>query len=1092
MFAAGVLFVKYQMEGVRERVERLASDRTGSNLEIGRVRVTGLRGVEIADLHTRLATESGASVDVRVPAALLYVDLVDLLSGRINVELVRLDDAVIEVVREPNGAWLKDKETAVPAPEVSTTEDEGSAAAPVPQESPASDAEVEAPEARLAEPAMAEIKSESETEPQSDTKLEEKSKTETPPSPGSQGEDSANTSMEAGLVTVSELPAPSVPKHTDPAKDIFEAIDSVLPTFAFRVAGENCRVSVRNLVGDSSLSLTNTRFDVFRLSDSPEMSGSISGTLGDNPDKQIDLRVRYASAEDFDIRVSHNQITPEDVNIFLPAEQQVFEQGALQPQVRLSGFPNDTIVLSLEAPYTGLVFRGQPDFLPPLSGRLSAFAQYDLATRTIRITAARAESPEFASDLTGEVSFQGVEPVLNLALRAQRLPVRDILNGFLAEQGAKFGVADLQLNTPYDLSLTVNGPPSAPIFSARAELDSGSLKLEPDNAILPRGEITLGRVDVSWDTSKTVPTGCIVVQNGFLEHKATDLRAEQIAGTLCLRDDALVLEPFTAMFTKNPLSGKVRFDLATQSATFELNGSLSSIETTPLHKPAKELTLAGTAGLRASGTASAAGATIDASVDLTQTRVDFEWWLTKPAGTGAVLHGVHIDYKPKKKIDISGGITLDGAEFDALVNVAWRKGKYDLERIRAKTAGFSAATADRCLNVPYAMAGGGVQNATFNWDREPSLPEANRWSLEGDIDHAVLTPRTSEVPVVVREAHVIAQIESLADTQSKLTINAKEASIPSFKEEWLIPLESEADPDFVKQFAAKKKNYWTYELKAGSLSLPPWNAVNFEAEAKDDDTAFHMNRFTGTVGEGTLSGEYHLREEDRYGSLKAKWDGIPSESLLAHLELPPMLTGKCTGNVDYAMDQDDPATLDGKGYFEVKEGKFSADFLVAQLQGTLEGDLSALPPSLAFSRLGADVEMKGDRIGTKNLFLESSGLKLSGNGSYISNGDMDYDIQVSLTPETAARIPAMQTYFNLEGHRLTQSELTLGFHISGPSFRPQSSVAGLPPVGVTLVSGAFEMTSDALSIVDLPRQLLVDLFKIGGGIVGGGASNRSR
>src|SRR5205085_2724564 len=130
----------------------------------------------------------------------------------------------------------------------------------------------------------------------------------------------------------------------------------------------------------------------------------------------------------------------------------------------------------------------------------SAFAQYDIATSTLRVTAARADSPEFSGDLDGTVSFAAEEPQLDLRMRAQKLPVRDWLNSFMAEQGGKFGVADLQLNTPYDVSLALTGTPAKPVFSARAELESGQLKLEPDNDMLPRGSIKLGRVDVSWDT----------------------------------------------------------------------------------------------------------------------------------------------------------------------------------------------------------------------------------------------------------------------------------------------------------------------------------------------------------------------------------------------------------------------------------------------------------------------------------------------------------------------------------------------------------------------------------------------------------------
>ncbi len=1042
LFAGAVLFVKYQMEGVRERVERLASERTGSNFTLGRVRVTGLRGVEIENLSAKFAAEGDAEVQLTVPSALLYVDLVDLLYGRINVEQVRLDQAVLEVTRAPSGAWVASAEAPVPPPEDAA-----------PAEGEASSAPAAAP--TTPETATEEVLAVSELPPPDE---------EVPVEEPSTKEDTGAS--------------------VDPTAGIFGAIEAVLPTFPFRVVGEDCKVTVRNVVGDSTLALSTVRFDIFRLPDSPEMSGSINGVLGDDENKSVEVRARYVSPQDFDIRISHNQLTPEDVNIFLPAEQHFFQQGTLQPQIRVSGFPNDTIVLSLEAPFTTLAFRDQPAVLPPLTGRLSAFAQYDLATRTLRMTAAQAESPEFSGELTGTVSFQGAEPLIDMRLRAQRLPVREVLNSIMAEQGARFGVAELELNDPYDLSFAVRGTPSKPEFSARAELDSGRLRLEPEDGLLPRGEISLGRVDVSWNATTNTPEGCIVVEDGFLEQKSYGLRAEKLAGTLCLQSDALVLEPFNAMFTGNPLSGKVRFDLISQQAEFELNGSVSNLQETPLAKADKALSVSGTAGIRANGKASLGGASIDLSLDVTQAEVAFEWWLLKPPGTGAVFHGVHVDYQPKKKLAITGGLTLDATEIDAMASLVWHKGKFVLDTIRAKSERIDAGTADRVLRVPYRIAGGGASNASFNWDRVKDMEEANQFSIEGDVDHISFTADTTQVPVVVRGAHVKVDVESLKDNNSKLTVTADEASIPPFKEKWLLPLESKAPPELVAKFRAKKKNHWTYQIEAANLTLPPWKVKNFEAEALDDAAQFHMHRFTGLVGEGSLTGDYLLRDEDNMATLKAQWQNIPSESLLTHLDLPSMLTGICTGDVNYTMDQDDPATLNGTGNFEVMNGKFSADFLVAQLQGSLDGSIGALPPSLAFNRLASDVRMEGDKLTSNALVLESEGLTIDGSGYYIVNGDMDYDIQVALTPETAARIPALQAYFNLEGHRLTQSEIALGFHLSGPSFRPRSAVAGLPPVGVTLVSGAFEMTSDALSIVDLPRQLLVDLFKIGGGIVG--------
>jgi len=98
---------------------------------------------------------------------------------------------------------------------------------------------------------------------------------------------------------------------------------------------------------------------------------------------------------------------------------------------------------------------------------------------------------------------------------------------------------------------------------------------------------------------------------------------------------------------------------------------------------------------------------------------------------------------------------------------------------------------------------------------------------------------------------------------------------------------------------------------------------------------------------------------------------------------------------------------------------------------------------------------------------------------------MHYDINVSVSPNTAERIPILRDNFNIEGHRITQNDIVLGFRISGPMFNPSGQLAGLPGVGVTLVSGAGQVTSDALKVITVPGQILLDLLKIGGSIVGG-------
>jgi len=53
-----------------------------------------------------------------------------------------------------------------------------------------------------------------------------------------------------------------------------------------------------------------------------------------------------------------------------------------------------------------------------------------------------------------------------------------------------------------------------------------------------------------------------------------------------------------------------------------------------------------------------------------------------------------------------------------------------------------------------------------------------------------------------------------------------------------------------------------------------------------------------------------------------------------------------------------------------------------------------------------------------------------------------------------------------------------------PAFNPKGEVSGMPPLGITLVSSALEATSDAIRVIDIPRKILADLFRIGGGLVG--------
>ncbi|MBI1320127.1 MAG: hypothetical protein GC168_14445 [Candidatus Hydrogenedens sp.] len=988
VFAAGMLFVSYQLEDVRGRVAEMLSERAGGRLELGALEIAGLRGVRVQDFEASLAPSGGPGIHIACPEILFQVDLMGLLYGAATIDLIRVDGAVITIDPPEAGAWTS-----------------GEASPP----------EMNAP-----------------------------------------------TQSAGGGVDA-----------------LFSAIDKALPTFPFRIRGEDCELHIHDITPGNDVAVTAMQLDAYRLADASDVTVSLDALMNGREDKPLHAHVRYGSAEDFDVRLSHGLISADDINVYLPAEQQFVPSGSISPTLRVSGFPGKSIFVAVDASYHGLTIRNQPEFLPPLDGRLMALAEYDARAQALEINRASVDSQAFSGALEGKVLLSGAEPEFDLVLRAARLPVRDVLNDVLAKQQADWGLGDVQLQEPFDVSVALRGTSSAPEFVVSAAIDGGHLELAPAQVAGLTASVDFGRIEAHWK-GEGMPTGSLQITGGQVVHKPAGIRLDAITASARIEGNVIVLEPFSANFTGSPMVGSARYEMTTGKTDFALSGTFANIDDTPASRGLKDFYLAGSAGFRVSGSMSDGSISADVSVDATQTQIEFEWWLKKAKGIGAVLHGVHIDFTPKKRLQITGGVTLDATELSAAVDFSWRGGKLELDKIRAKTPRLDTGTADRCLFVPYRMSGGGASDATFEWDAIPEFDPGNKFTITGNLDNAIVLARGVETPIQVKNARIVVSTETAAESTGYVEIDAEQASVPSLSEKWLLPLEPE---DLVHEEPVKPRA-WTYKFRAAQIEFPPWKGTAFEGDATDTEGAFHMHRFAAEVDGGSLSGDYLLEKKDNIGHLKAQWDQVPAVYLLRHLELPEVVVGNATGHVDYAMDQDDPATLKGTGSFQIDNGKFSADFLISQLSETLQSDSTALPPSLNFSVLRSDLIFTGDRVDTPGLYLESEGLKVHGEGGFVTNGDIDYDIKVALSPSTADKIDILHNYFNIEGHKISQAELELGFHVSGPMFRPTSSVEGLPPVGVTLVSGAFEMTGEALKVIDLPRKLLVDMFKIGGGIAG--------
>ena len=343
--------------------------------------------------------------------------------------------------------------------------------------------------------------------------------------------------------------------------------------------------------------------------------------------------------------------------------------------------------------------------------------------------------------------------------------------------------------------------------------------------------------------------------------------------------------------------------------------------------------------------------------------------------------------------------------------------------------------------------------------------------LHGEIDQ----------PHVFKDGVVELVLKKGAEKTGVLKVKVASAELTPFGTKWFVPMR--CPPELADRFPPTPCA-WTYDLAADEIALPPWRGANFKGDGYFNAVESGFRSYSGNVDNGHIKGMYRLDRRENAYETSAQWENIPATYLLKHLKYPEMLTGDVTGEVAYSVDRDDvDNTLKGKGAFTVLNGQFSADYVFSQLEQRTDGQMDVLPPSLRFSELSTDVVFHKRRVKTDNLQLKAEGLKLSGEGQYVREGDMDYEINVAVSPDMAEKIAVLKDNFNVRGHRLAGEDIELKFHVKGPTLRPTSELAEIPPRSVTLMTGALQATSDAMKVIDIPRKILVDMLKTGAGIM---------
>ena len=864
----------------------------------------------------------------------------------------------------------------------------------------------------------------------------------------------------------------------------FQEAPRLLERPSFHFTGTGCRLEVVNVVGETRLDIDDFAFDIIRMPGFPDITAKFAGALASAPDKKAKVNMRFASFEDFDLRLECDAITAGDVAVFLPASQRVVQSGEVSPTVRVAGYPNNTLIVAFEAPFKDFSVRNQPAFIRPATGSFSGVAAYDTNTHELTITAGKAESASIGGRIEGAMSFAGGKPKFDLRLEATGLPLNEALQYAFESRASEYGTFDFQVHEPHALHLALQGSAEEPVISISGDAAGGVFTFAPNDPRFPTGELNLGRMTLSWQSGQTEPVGSFTVVDGSLTHAFSGISAQKIAGALTFEEGRVSIDPLNAVIKDHPFVASIQYNIAEQTLRASLNGLVSGIEDSRLAKLSPHLSLAGSANLNCELVKTPGKVTIDGELEATQTEIGLFWWFLKPPGVGMAATNIHAEIVPQQSFSFAAGVGVASSQLALSGEGTYRGGKWVADAFRITSEQVDAIGAAQCLRLPYALTGGVATNGTYEWVRDGGQGEDIQWHMSAgfNIDEIALTPNGAETPQRYRGVRLAVSQTEGAESTGRMSVQVEQASMPALGEPWFIPMKT--DPEILEMYPDRNRE-WTYELAAETLEVPPWKGSAFKGTAQMNLKEGGLREFSADIeGGGHVEGSYWSIREDNAYEMSFDWKDTPVNYLIDQMGYPHVFTGTSSGKLTYSMDRDDPGTLKGGGVFEIRQGQFSADFLISQLEGRLEDQLTALPLSLGFERLSANVGFDGDTVTTKDLILVAQGLTLTGEGTYVRDGDMDYDLKVAFSPEVAKQIPVLRDNLSVQGHKLAQQDIELAFKLKGPLFDPKGQLSAPPPVGVTLVSGALEITSDAIKVIDAPRKILFDLLRIGGGIVG--------
>lgn len=886
-----------------------------------------------------------------------------------------------------------------------------------------------------------------------------------------------------------------VEKHVENAAPVGTLLTK-LPHLVLK--GTECVVEIRSGTLQYPVMVRDLAFLLANQPGEASLSGNIRASLAyEEANADIALQGKYLTGGGFDVNLAVDGLTQDGLTPFINLPKGV--KGAMRCTVHAWGAPEQQVTADVLVDAEGVTYPGLPVPVENSDASINGLAQWNAGESVLVIRDCKAQTSLAEVILGGTFDLRKKPAQMELTAAITGLAVEDLVPKLLPESLNAAGKLKVALPENMEVHLAASGPVDKPDLSARLLIPRAEIAFAPANKKLPGGNLVLTQGDFLLNDFSGLPAGSATLSGGKVTSKTYGMEAEDVLGTLVLDGSRISISPLTAMISGERFAGTVSYELPEGLLTFDLDGRLVDIEKTPFHNPARLLWIEGDIGFRIGGTWSRGGSLkINAAADVTRGMVAYEWWLRKPAGVGATIQSLDVTMTPGKKMEITGEACIEDTHLRGAFTFHPHKGKWVNEHIRLDIPHLEVNSAGKCIYIPYTATGGSCKEGFYEWKAAGKQPGDNISTLGGVFDYVSFLADGGTTPLTCQDAQVSVILTNIKDGErsAELTVHAREAHVPPFSETWLLPMGS-TDPEHADTYTLKNLEQnpdsdkegprpWVYKLSADTITAPPWEGRNFVAEVYSNEKETGFNFYRAEVGAGKIEGTYLQEKADNVVHLKGSWESIPVAYIIRHLELPEILEGDASGSISYVMDQDDPrTTLRAEGQFNVGNGHFLADALRNTFKHALSDSLADLHPgALQFDTVSSDVRIEGDHIYTDNLMIQSTGMTIKGNGVWVMEGDMDYRIDIAVHPDMADQIPILRDSFNVEGFRMTQKDIELGFHITGPTFSPTGELAGLPPMGVTLVSGAAEMTGEAMKLLDTPRQMFLSIFRIGGSILG--------